>query len=93
MPDLQRYTWNRNMIKNVEDTHFYIKSVNFDDFSIAFYKPEKRKSLSQMKMNSFVKHKHWHKIHTWVDKAFKCAFVNRALPSLGGSLKLRLQSL
>ena len=95
MPDLQRYPWNFNMIKNVEDIVVYDKGGFFLWVSPLLLINKKFASLfaekPQVKINSLKKHKHWYLIQTWTDKAFKGTFVTRTLPSLQeGSLKITL---
>ena len=73
LPDLQRYPWNLILMS----------------FSIASYKQEIRKSLTQkkqIKINNLKKHKHLSLIHTWSNNAFKGTSAIRCLPYLNGGL-------
>ena len=74
--NLQRYPWNINLIKNVEDTVVFLtkKVLLCVSFSISSYKQEMCKSFSQRN----------HKQNWTADKAFKGTVVNRALTSLRG---------
>ena len=49
IPNLQRYPWTLNLIKNVEDTVVFMawKMCNSGNFSFASYEQEMRKQLSQ----------------------------------------------
>ena len=51
MPDLQRYSWNLNLIKNVEDNAVFLtrKVLNYDNFSVLSYKQEMRNSIFHRK--------------------------------------------
>ena len=64
-------------------------------FSIAAYKQEMRRSLSQRNRKwkkTVYRNKHiWLKTHTWIRKSFMGTFVNWTLPSLhGGPLRITL---
>ena len=82
MPDLQRYPWILNLIKNVEDNVvFPTQSVPFCEFSITSYNQEMSKQLLHRNQNEneqFNKTKHTCFTHAWSDKAFKGTVVNRA---------------
>ena len=88
MPNLQRYPWNLNLTKNLEDSvrFFCARNVFISaSFSIGSCKQALRKLHSQRNENKqFKQKKHWYLIHAWSDKAFKATVVNRALSSLQG---------
>ena len=87
MSDFQRYPWNLHAIKNVEEIVVFLDRnlFNIDNFSIAFYKQEMRKLLSQRirkkTLNSFKKQKFGDVTHIWLANVFKGTVVNRAFQS------------
>ena len=95
MSDLQRYPWNLRTIKNVEEVVVFLDRnlFNFNNFSIALYKQEMRKSLSQrirkQTLKSFKKTKTWKLTHIWLANVFKGTVVNCNL-CMEGHLKLLL---
>ena len=97
MPDLQRFPWNFNLIKNLEAIVVYLTrklfiiSVNFFIACLKTSNAQVTFTENQFKETKKVKSNS----HTWSDKAFKGTVFNRELLSLyrEGHLKLRLLSL
>ena len=79
MSNLQRYHWNLNLLKNVEDNAVFLTQKVFIsvNFWIVSYQQEMLKSfcrIPQIKINSLNKQKHGFLIRFWSDKdkGYRC---------------------